>query len=98
MQSIKLLLISNFKIFLIFLKKVLTFQKQSGIISKSSGNDDKRQETTTKLNKNQVGIDCDEGPPVPIPNTEVKLVHVDNTRLATARDDRFLPTLILSWY
>ena len=30
-----------------------------------------------------VGVDCDEGPPVPIPNTEVKLVPADNTRLAT---------------
>ena len=35
-----------------------------------------------------VGADGDEGPPVPIPNTEVKLVCVDNTRWATAREDR----------
>ena len=28
-----------------------------------------------------------EGPPVPIPNTEVKLCSGDNTRLATARED-----------
>ena len=26
-----------------------------------------------------VGVDCDEGPPVPIPNTEVKLICADNT-------------------
>ena len=31
--------------------------------------------------------------PVPIPNTEVKLISVDNTRLATAREDRLLPDL-----
>ena len=35
-----------------------------------------------------VGVDYDEGPPVPIPNTEVKLIGADNTRLATAREDR----------
>ena len=35
-----------------------------------------------------VGVDCDEGPPVPIPNTEVKLICADNTWRATAREDR----------
>ena len=39
-----------------------------------------------------VGVDDNEGPPVPIPNTEVKLVDVENTWLATARDDRKMPT------
>ena len=29
-----------------------------------------------------------EGPPVPIPNTEVKLCRADNTRLETSREDR----------
>ena len=36
----------------------------------------------------EVGVDCDEGPPVPIPNTEVKLIRADNTLRATAREDR----------
>ena len=36
----------------------------------------------------QVGIDCCEGPPVPIPNTEVKLTSADNTWRVTAREDR----------
>ena len=36
----------------------------------------------------EVGIDCCEGPPVPIPNTEVKPLYADNTWLATAREDR----------
>ena len=27
----------------------------------------------------RVGVDCDEGPPVPIPNTEVKLTYAENT-------------------
>ncbi len=30
-----------------------------------------------------VGVDCGEGPPVPIPNTEVKLTCAENTRLVT---------------
>ena len=41
---------------------------------------------------NTVGADGDEGPPVPFPNTVVKLVCVDNTRWATAREDREAPT------
>ena len=41
------------------------------------------------LNPSQiVGIDCHEGPPVPIPNTEVKLMYADNTWRVTAREDR----------
>ena len=35
-----------------------------------------------------VGVDWYEGPPVPIPNTEVKLIFADNTWLVTAREDR----------
>ena len=35
-----------------------------------------------------VGVFCDEGTPVPIPNTVVKLINVDNTWLVTAREDR----------
>ena len=33
-----------------------------------------------------------EGPPVPIPNTEVKLCSVEDTLLATARENRSEPT------
>ena len=40
-----------------------------------------------------VGVDCYEVPPVPIPNTEVKLINVENTWLATARENRTMPTL-----
>ena len=39
-----------------------------------------------------VGADSGEGPPVPIPNTVVKLVYGDNTWLATAREDNSTPT------
>ena len=39
-----------------------------------------------------VGIFNDEGPPVPIPNTEVKLISAENTWLEAAREDRAMPT------
>ena len=42
-----------------------------------------------------VGVDDAEGPPVPIPNTEVKLSSAENTWLATAREDRKTPTLCI---
>ena len=35
-----------------------------------------------------VGVDSDEVPPVPMPNTEVKLIYAENTWLATARENR----------
>ena len=40
----------------------------------------------------EVGVYDGEGPPVPIPNTEVKLVGGDNTCLATDREDSTMPT------
>ena len=40
-----------------------------------------------------VGVDDGEGPPVPIPNTEVKLTRADDTWLEAARDNRKMPTL-----
>ena len=39
-----------------------------------------------------VGAYDGEGPPVPIPNTEVKLIGGDNTCLATDREDSTVPT------
>ena len=39
-----------------------------------------------------VGVDSIEGPPVPIPNTEVKLDCAENTWLETAREIRAVPT------
>ncbi len=38
-------------------------------------------------------VDCREGPPVPIPNTEVKLAGAEDTWLETARENKFSPTL-----
>ena len=39
-----------------------------------------------------VGVDDDEGPPVPIPNTEVKLISAEDTWLVTAWENREMPT------
>ena len=39
-----------------------------------------------------VGLSNAEGPPVPIPNTEVKPWGADNTSLETMREDRTKPT------
>ena len=38
------------------------------------------------------GVDDGEVPPVPIPNTEVKLTSVENTWRVTARENRAVPT------
>ena len=41
---------------------------------------------------NAVGVFNGEGPPVPIPNTEVKLTSADDTCLETDRENRSTPT------
>ena len=41
-----------------------------------------------------VGVDDAEGPPVPIPNTEVKLSGADDSSRATYCENREMPTLI----
>ena len=43
---------------------------------------------------NQVGGNDEEVPPVPIPNTAVKLFSAESTWLDTAREDRSLPASI----
>ena len=47
--------------------------------------------------REEAGEDGMEGPPVPIPNTEVKLHHADDTWRATAWKIRYLPALFLIW-
>ena len=44
--------------------------------------------------KSIVGVDDAEGPPVPIPNTEVKLCSADDIALATRCKNRKMPTPI----
>ena len=43
----------------------------------------------------KVGVNNGEGPPVPIPNTEVKLIRAEDTWRATAWENRSMPTLIV---
>ena len=45
------------------------------------------------IKNKKVGVDDVEGPPVPMPNTEVKLDGAENTRMVTSRKDRKMPTL-----
>ena len=40
-----------------------------------------------------VGVNSYEVPPVPIPNTEVKLIRVEDTWLATTWENRSMPAL-----
>ena len=47
---------------------------------------------TVENTDRSVGVINAEGPPVPIPNTEVKLCRAENTWLATAREDKYSPT------
>ena len=47
----------------------------------------------TKSSLFLVGVDDAEGPPVPIPNTVVKLNCAENTWRAAAWEDRSSPTL-----
>ena len=47
------------------------------------------------LRKNIVGVTNAEGPPVPIPNTEVKLCSGDNTLRETVREDSSMPTSLV---
>ena len=44
-----------------------------------------------RIPKSLTGVDDDEDPPVPMPNTEVKLIRVENTWLETAWEDRTMP-------
>ena len=39
-----------------------------------------------------IGVDDAEGPPVPIPNTEVKLSGAEDSALATMCENREMPT------
>ena len=45
--------------------------------------------------KRIVGVIGDEVPPVPMPNTEVKLISAENTWLVTTRKDKAMPAHFL---
>ena len=48
--------------------------------------------TDIRKGVSSVGLHNAQGPPVPIPNTEVKLCGAENTRLEAVREDRARPT------
>ena len=43
--------------------------------------------------KKSAGVNGDEDPPVPIPNTEVKLISVEDTWMETSRENISTPAL-----
>ena len=49
-------------------------------------------ELSANLSRSEVSVSNAEGPPVPIPNTEVKLCSAENTCLATDRENRSMLT------
>ena len=51
-----------------------------------------------KTRYNSIGVDDAEGPPVPIPNTEVKLCGAENSALATGCENREMPTPDSEYY
>ena len=52
----------------------------------------KRKRRDCNSEKGIVGVNDDEDPPVPIPNTVVKLVGAEDTWLETTRENRTMPT------
>ena len=52
----------------------------------------KRKPIEREESSDIVGVFNGEGPPVPIPNTEVKLTSADDTCLETDRENRSTPT------
>ena len=74
-----------------FVSSLFSFESSyshGSLIESQSNNNCKAIVVGAKRSFAPVGVDGGEGPPVPIPNTVVKLVCVDNTRWATAREDR----------
>ena len=59
-----------------------------------AGNTSSNLVRVTKTSFSRVGVNNGEGPPVPIPNTEVKLIRAEDTWRATAWENRSMPTLI----
>lgn len=71
------------------MKKHLHFSEKGDIINLVVERDDKNK-------KKIVGVDDAEGPPVPIPNTEVKLSSAEDSWLEAACENRKTPTFIYS--
>ena len=56
--------------------------------SEIAGTHPAKENLPCSLKANTVGVDYDEVPPVPIPNTVVKLICADNTWRVTAWEDK----------
>ncbi len=51
-----------------------------------------------RMSLKKIGLSNAQGPPVPIPNTEVKLCSAENTSLETMREDRSRPISVKGCY
>ena len=51
-----------------------------------------------KTRCNKIGVDDAEGPPVPMPNTEVKLSSADDSGLVTVCENRKMPISAASFF
>ncbi len=60
--------------------------------ARDGGRDKIRTNPTATRPLKNFGVYYDEGPPVPIPNTVVKLIRAEDTWLEAARENRSMPT------
>ena len=70
------------------MKKLLTRKHYGAIIQKLLEANTLLTYIDGQTRRQIVGIDCREGPPVPIPNTEVKLMYADDSCRVTGRENR----------
>ena len=77
-----------------------TLARQQPMQVKTMARSGNRQDQSRSLKgkEKRVGVFIAQGPPVPIPNTEVKLCGAENTCRATYREDRSMPTLFSFLY
>ena len=67
--------------------------KAQAFIAELSGRTDPKGNERTELCEERiVGVNDEEVPPVPIPNTVVKLLGAEDTWRETARENRAMPT------
>ena len=73
--------------------------KANGVLTKGKQKTARIRETVVQFSetdeKRIVGPFNAQGPPVPIPNTEVKLCGAENTRREAVREDRARPTFYI---
>ena len=81
---------------LLSMENVLFAKEQNSVFEIRTKDGEDPRKTVVQFSetdgKRIVGLFNAQGPPVPIPNTEVKLCGAENTRLEAVRKDRARPT------